>query len=156
MVYLLRFVTNWNIFLSFNHCIYYLFSCIEPASRVLQEERSLGILIFHLFHSLVLRLTKIPESRRNLNDFFSVATLSEWEYSFAVEICSQYSCQIWFPCLVKLFKLGAHNEEEFLFQLHLIMQFTLLKLQDPKLLFDLEAMEDVGYLQVHFIVHLCI
>ncbi|XP_074584883.1 uncharacterized protein At3g06530 [Curcuma longa] len=115
--------------------------------RVLQEERSLGILIFHLFHSLVLRLTKIPESRRNLNDFFSVATLSEWEYSFAVEICSQYSCQIWFPCLVKLFKLGAHNEEEFLFQLHLIMQFTLLKLQDPKLLFDLEAMEDVGYLQ---------
>ncbi|WOL10215.1 hypothetical protein Cni_G18969 [Canna indica] len=117
--------------------------------RILGEESSLAILILHLFHSLVLRITKASEYGRNLNNFFSSVTLREWEYTFAAEVCNQYSYKVWFPCLVKLLQLlRAHNEEEkFLFDLHLVMQFTVHKLHDTELLFELECAEDMGNIQ---------
>ncbi|URD79238.1 U3 small nucleolar RNA-associated protein 10 [Musa troglodytarum] len=118
--------------------------------RILGEESSLGILIFHLFRSLILRITEAPEILRDLNNLFSSVTFTEWEYTFAVQICNQYTCKIWFPCLVKLVQLLRENsgEEEFLLELYLVMQFTVHKLQDTKLVFELESGRDVGYLQM--------
>ncbi|KAJ8511645.1 hypothetical protein OPV22_002079 [Ensete ventricosum] len=118
--------------------------------RILGEESSLCILIFHLFHSLILRITESPEIPKDLNNLFSSVTLTEWEYTFAVEICNQYTCKIWFPCLVKLVQLLKENsgEEEFLLELYLVMQFTVHKLHDTKLVFELESGREVGYLQM--------
>ncbi|CAD5195383.1 unnamed protein product [Musa acuminata subsp. malaccensis] len=118
--------------------------------RILGEESSLGILIFHLFRSLILRITEAPEIPRDFNNLFSSVTLTEWEYTFAVEICNQYTCKIWFPCLVKLVQLLRENsgEEESLLELYLVMQFTVHKLQDTKLVFELESGRDAGYLQM--------
>lgn len=99
---------------------------------------------------MILRITEAPEIPRDFNNLFSSVTLTEWEYTFAVEICNQYTCKIWFPCLVKLVQLLRENsrEEEFLLELYLVMQFTVHKLQDTKLVFELESGRDAGYLQV--------
>ncbi|URD79236.1 U3 small nucleolar RNA-associated protein 10 [Musa troglodytarum] len=96
--------------------------------RILGEESSLGILIFHLFRSLILRITEAPEILRDLNNLFSSVTFTEWEYTFA------------------LLRENS-GEEEFLLELYLVMQFTVHKLQDTKLVFELESGRDVGYLQ---------
>ncbi|XP_073001076.1 uncharacterized protein At3g06530 isoform X2 [Typha latifolia] len=121
--------------------------------RTLGEEGSLSILLFHLLHSLVHRLVESsPEQQRNLQDLFSShsATITEWEYTFAVQICDQYSCKIWFPCLVKLLEeLRIRNEQEGLFlEMHLAMHFILFKLHDTKLIFERESDQYAEHFQI--------
>lgn len=113
------------------------------------------MLVVYLFHSLASRITKFPsEHLRDLHDFFSSSSfiLKEWEYEFAAQIFDQYSCKIWFPCLVKVLQqIRAYSKQEgLLHELYLAMQFILYKLQDTELLFEFESGQDVDYLQVHY------
>jgi len=81
--------------------------------------------------------------------------LSEWEYIFAVQLSSQYSCEVWFPCLVKLLQeIKMHSEHDEMFSvLHVTMQFILEKLEDTELFFQLESGQNPDYLQVSFTFH---
>lgn len=133
----------------------YLTNCTTLLFRTLGEEGSLGVLVVYLFHSLASRITKFPsENLRDLQDLFASSSLilNEWEYEFAARIFDQYSCKIWFPCLVKVLQeIGAHSEQEgLLHELYLAMQFILYKLQDAELVFELESGQNVDYLQVHY------
>nr|CAD1844938.1 unnamed protein product [Ananas comosus var. bracteatus] len=99
--------------------------------RTLGEERSLGPVIVRLLRSLV---------RRAAESSLDVMH-KEWEYMLAAQVCDQYSCTIWFPCLVKVLEeTRVHCEQGGLFaELHIGMQFILYKLQTAELVFELES-----------------
>ncbi|KAK1262699.1 hypothetical protein QJS04_geneDACA018413 [Acorus gramineus] len=121
--------------------------------RTLGEQGSLGFVLVLLFRSSVLRMISQdsqPEYVEPVNKF----TVKEWEHSFALELCSQYSCSIWLPCLVNLLgEIGfdAQRTEnirrEHIMELIVALQFILLKLQDTELLFSLESGQDSEKLQ---------
>nr|XP_010919682.1 uncharacterized protein At3g06530 [Elaeis guineensis] len=121
--------------------------------RTLGEEGSLGVLVVYLFHSLASRITKFPSKHlRDWHDFVSSSSfiLNEWEYEFAAQIFDQYSCKIWFPCLVKVLQeIRVHSEQEgLLHELYLAMQFILYKMHDTELVFELESGQDRDCLQI--------
>lgn len=74
----------------------------------------------------------------------------EWEYMLAAQVCDQYSCTIWFPCLVKVLEeTRVHCEQGGLFaELHIGMQFILYKLQTAELVFELESGQHTDHFQV--------
>lgn len=121
--------------------------------RPLGERDSLGILIFHLIHSLIVRTCKShANSQSNIADVLSSSSIipTEWEYIFAVQLTNQYSSKIWLPCLVKLLQeVQDHSgQEEILFVLRTVMQFILHKMEDTELLFELESGQDADDLQI--------
>lgn len=81
----------------------------------------------------------------------------DWEYSFAVKIFDQYSCQIWLPSLVVLLQeLGTDSEHESFSELHLAFHFILQQLQDTGFIFTVESEEDSSYVQVRssYLLHI--
>ncbi|KAL5979877.1 hypothetical protein ACLOJK_038989 [Asimina triloba] len=111
---------------------------------MLGEKKSLGALLFLLFHSLVSRAIKSsPDGTMFLASLDFLAS-NEWEYAFAVQICEQYSCTIWLPSLVLLLQeTGAsHQHQEQIVELLLSCQFILQKLQDTELAFTVESGQD--------------
>jgi U3 small nucleolar RNA-associated protein 10 len=77
----------------------------------------------------------------------------EWEYDLAVNMTSQYSYKLWFPCLCKLLQeIRVHQKQCLLPMLHLALQFILVKLQDTELSFELEAEEAANSIQVLHLV----
>ncbi|XP_030935775.1 uncharacterized protein At3g06530 [Quercus lobata] len=111
--------------------------------RTLGECSSLPSLLVLLFRSLVSR-KGLPCVKTLQNpDSFTSLMHREWEYVFAVQICEQYSCQIWLPALVMLLQqIGKGNLcQELFMELLFAMQFTLLKMQDPEFAFKLESGE---------------
>lgn len=74
----------------------------------------------------------------------------EWEYMLAAQVCDQYSCTIWFPCLVKVLEeTRVHCEQGGLFaETHFGMQFILYKLQTAELIFELESGQHTDHFQV--------
>lgn len=121
--------------------------------RSLGEKDSLGVLIFHLIHSLMIRSYKsYSNSERSMCDILSSSSIihGEWEYIFAVQLSNQYSSKIWLPSLVKLLQElnGQSGQEEMFLVQHLAVQFILQKLQDTELLFELESGQDTNFLQI--------
>ncbi|ONK73498.1 uncharacterized protein A4U43_C04F32240 [Asparagus officinalis] len=119
--------------------------------RSLGEKDSLGVLTYHLFHSVISRASNPSDGEGNKHAILSSSTfLSEWEYVFAVQLSGQYSCDIWFSCLVILLQeIKMHSErEEFFSILHMAMQFIVEKLEDAELFFQLESGQHPGHLQV--------
>ncbi|KAL4595949.1 hypothetical protein ACB092_12G129000 [Castanea dentata] len=111
--------------------------------RTLGECSSLPSLLVLLFRSLVSR-KGLPCVKTLQNpDSFTSLMHREWEYVFAVQICEQYSCQIWLPALVMLLQqIGKGNLcQELFMELLFAMQFTLHKMQDPEFAFKLESGE---------------
>ncbi|KAK8944415.1 hypothetical protein KSP39_PZI007998 [Platanthera zijinensis] len=118
--------------------------------RTFGEKDNLGILYYHLFRSLTLRLKE--------SSFFSeivfcqlLSTSStvhkEWEYTFALQLCNQYSSKIWLPSLLKLLKeveISSKGQEYFL-ELFLALQFIFAKLRDTEFVFELESGRDASY-----------
>lgn len=119
----------------------------------------MGMMIYHLFDSLISRTSKPSRSEKNMQDILQSSDFSsEWEYIFAVKLCSQYSCEVWFPCLVKLLQeIQMHSErDDLLSVLHMAMQFILLKLEDTELFFQFESGKNPDYLQVSFTFQGCL
>ncbi|XP_020576310.1 uncharacterized protein At3g06530 isoform X2 [Phalaenopsis equestris] len=121
-------------------------------ARILGEKDSLGILYYNLFHSLTLRLD-ITSSYSEINfcDLLSPSSMifKEWEYTFALQICNQYSSKIWLPSLVKLLREIEYSSKQqgFFTELFLALQFVLGKLRDTEFVFDLESGRDASYIQ---------
>nr|XP_023877249.1 uncharacterized protein At3g06530 [Quercus suber] len=118
-------------------------SIIVYLLRTLGECSSLPSLLVLLFRSLVSR-KGLPCVKTLQNpDSFTSLMHREWEYVFAVQICEQYSCQIWLPALVMLLQqIGKGNLcQELFMELLFAMQFTLHKMQDPEFAFKLESGE---------------
>ena len=118
--------------------------------RTLGECSSLPSLLVLLFRSLVSR-KGLPCVKTLQNpDSFTSLMHREWEYVFAVQICEQYSCQIWLPALVMLLQqIGkGHLCQELFLELLFAMQFTLHKMQDPEFAFKLESGECSDDIQV--------
>lgn len=119
--------------------------------RSLGEKDSLGVLIYHLFCSLLSRIRKNLQGEASaLGTRISSEFLSEWEYIFAVQLSTQYSCEVWFPSLVKLLReTKMHSKHEDLPSLlHMAVQLIQQKLEDAEFIFQLESGQDPSYLQV--------
>jgi U3 small nucleolar RNA-associated protein 10 len=118
--------------------------------RTLGECNSLAPLLVLLFRSLVSRKGLTCLSTLNNSESFMSLMHREWEYVFAVQICEQYSCQIWLPALVMLLQqIGRGNLcQELFIELLFAMQFTLHKMQDPEFAFKLKSGEDSDDIQV--------
>lgn len=117
--------------------------------RTLGECNSLAPLLVLLFRSLVSRKGLTCLSTLNNSESFMSLMHREWEYVFAVQICEQYSCQIWLPALVMLLQqIGRGNLcQELFIELLFAMQFTLHKMQDPEFAFKLKSGEDSDDIQ---------
>ncbi|KAG0473077.1 hypothetical protein HPP92_014934 [Vanilla planifolia] len=120
--------------------------------RTLGEMDNLGILYYNLFHSLTFRLLNSSSGfEANLLELISPSSMifEEWEYTFALKLCDQYSGKAWFPCLVKLLQEIEHSsmQHELLLDLYLTMQFMREKLMDTCLVFELESGNDADFLQ---------
>ncbi|KAJ0970648.1 hypothetical protein J5N97_018607 [Dioscorea zingiberensis] len=111
--------------------------------RTLGEDCSLGILFGQVFLSLIGRVQKsFPEHAKTMNELLSSNYFEvEWEYMFVVQLCNQYSCKVWLPCLVNLLEeIRKHTKkEEQLPVLCLSMHFILHKLHDTELVFELDS-----------------
>ncbi|PIA50335.1 hypothetical protein AQUCO_01300820v1 [Aquilegia coerulea] len=108
--------------------------------RTLGEKNSLASLLVLLIRSAVARKSKKSSASLVLN---------EWEYKFAMQVCSQYSCMIWLPSLVLLLKQVwvCDKSQNQITELLLAMKFVLQKLQDTELVFKLESGEDLDKIQ---------
>ncbi|KAF5743615.1 hypothetical protein HS088_TW08G00200 [Tripterygium wilfordii] len=118
--------------------------------RTLGESNGLASLLMLLFHSLVLRKGSICLDDIRASDRGTSSALKDWEYAFAVQICGQYSCMIWLPCLVRLLQqIEANNPCPELFMVLLFaMELVLHKLQDPELGIKLESGENLDKIQI--------
>ncbi|XP_023757327.1 uncharacterized protein At3g06530 [Lactuca sativa] len=112
-------------------------SIIVHLLSTLGESGSLASLLFLLFHSLA-------SKSKNLENFST-----EWEYTFALQVCQQYSCMVWLPSLVALLQkieMGTWVPQLFV-QLLVAMKFIGDKLQDPEIAFKIKSGEDVDSIQ---------
>ncbi|KAL9271856.1 hypothetical protein AKJ16_DCAP21544 [Drosera capensis] len=116
--------------------------------RTIGESSCFGSLLFLLFRSLVLRKRSQATSDAHASNFVNSESRAEWEYVLAVQICEQYSSEIWLPSLVVLLQhLKSEDYDRGLFiELHLAMIFILEKLQDPEFNFRLDS-KDTEFLQ---------
>lgn len=118
--------------------------------RVLGEQSSLASLLLLLFQSLISRKGFTSSCSGQSLDDYEGSIWREWEYSFAVQICEQYSSTIWLPSLVMLLKrieADGYNQElpvKVLFA----MEFILHKLQDPEFTLRLQSSEGFNNIQV--------
>lgn len=121
-----------------------------PFHRTLGESNGLATLLFLLFRSLVSRKGKSCSSNMLDTDSSIASVKAEWEYTFAVQICEQYSCVIWLPSLSILLKRLGNSSfcSELCMELLYAIQFTSHKLQDPEFAFKVDSGEDVGNIQV--------
>ncbi|XP_020693820.1 uncharacterized protein At3g06530 isoform X3 [Dendrobium catenatum] len=120
--------------------------------RTLGEKDSLGILYYHLFHSLILRLHITWScSETDFLELLSPSSMifKEWEYTFVLQLCNQYSSKIWLPSLVKLLQEIEYSskQQEFFPELFLALQFILGKLRDTEFVFELDSGIDAAYIQ---------
>ncbi|KAL2932885.1 hypothetical protein RDABS01_016004 [Bienertia sinuspersici] len=118
--------------------------------RTLGESSSLGSLLDLLFRSLVAR-EKFASLHHviNTSDFINTIVQTEWEYSFAEQICEQYTCMVWLPSLVSLLKQlrrGSPDDKQCM-ALLFALKFVLEKLQDPEVVFKLHSNEDMDTIQ---------
>ncbi|GAB2253654.1 hypothetical protein Droror1_Dr00006501 [Drosera rotundifolia] len=116
--------------------------------RTIGESSCFGSLLFLLFRSLVLRKRSQVTSDAHDSNFVNSESGAEWEYVLAVQICEQYSSEIWLPSLVVLLqhlKSEDYDRGPFI-ELHLAMIFILEKLQDPEFNFRLDS-KDTEFLQ---------
>ncbi|XVE56436.1 hypothetical protein DITRI_Ditri04bG0009000 [Diplodiscus trichospermus] len=116
--------------------------------RILGESDSLASLLVLLFRSLVSR--KGPSClNAYTSDSFVCSAQKDWEYTFAMQICGQYSCLIWLPSLVMILQLMGHGDlsQELVMQLLFAMDFVLHKLQDPEFALMLESRDNSDSIQ---------
>lgn len=152
MIYLLRY-----LFLSLKYAIYTCsnIECLVNFTffRTLGEKVSLGIFFSLLFHSLATRKSKSLDFESCLGDSSLCASIfKEWEYLFAEDICNQFKCNIWLPCLiVSIEEIGFYKENiEHHYEKVLVLHFVMQKLQCAELTFELESGQDISQLQVFF------
>ncbi|KAL5728414.1 hypothetical protein ACHQM5_001504 [Ranunculus cassubicifolius] len=118
--------------------------------RTLGERRSLASLLVLLFRSAGTRKSK-SESDNKLDTVISVGSTAnnEWEYEFALEVCTQYSCIIWLPSLAQLLEQirtcdqSQPHHNELLLAVHLVSKM----LQETELIFKLESGENSNEIQ---------
>ncbi|EPS73229.1 hypothetical protein M569_01520 [Genlisea aurea] len=117
-----------------------------------------------LFQIFVKMLANVSEHRRVFisvhilrgrsgGQFLGHTTLlakKQWEYEFAVQLCSNYSCSIWLPSVtVLLKKIGSCILCEDIFkQMFAAMLFIADKLQDPEISRKLKSKDDLNDIQV--------
>ncbi|KAF5193642.1 U3 small nucleolar rna-associated protein [Thalictrum thalictroides] len=118
--------------------------------RTLGKGNSLASLLVLLIRSAVARKSKSCSDEISLSSVSSASlVLNEWEYKFAMQVCTQYSCMIWLPSLVLLLKQVrvCDKSQNQITELLLAMKFVLQKLQDTELVFKLESEEDLDEIQ---------
>ncbi|KAL4574909.1 hypothetical protein LXL04_021749 [Taraxacum kok-saghyz] len=108
-------------------------SIIIHVLKTLGESNSLPTLLFLLFQSL---------SSKNTDNLST-----NWEYTFALQVCEQYSCMVWLPSFVSLLQkietMGTWDPQMLL----VAMKFIGEKLQDPEIAFKVKSGEDVDIIQ---------
>ena len=113
--------------------------------RTLGNESHLSTVIMHLLQSLVKRISLSLSDHQGSR---WSALSQEWEYGLAVNVTDQYSYKLWFPCFSMLLKeIRVHGKQGNL-MLHLAMRFLLSKLQDTKLIFELQSDESTNFIRV--------
>ncbi|XP_021845733.2 uncharacterized protein At3g06530 isoform X2 [Spinacia oleracea] len=118
--------------------------------KTLGERSSMGSLLVLLFRSLVSkeRFSSLY-NEIDISGFINSVVQTEWEYSFAEQICQQYTCMIWLPSLVSLLKqlqAGSLDNNQCV-TLLFAMKFVLGKLQGPEVVLKLKSMEDMESIQ---------
>ncbi|XP_020540628.2 uncharacterized protein At3g06530 isoform X2 [Jatropha curcas] len=115
--------------------------------RTLGERNSLASLLVLLFRSISRKGPFFDDAHTShgLTSFIK----REWEYSFSVQICDQYSCMIWLPSIVMLLQIIGIDDlcQEVFIVLLLTMEFILHKLKEPEFTFRLESSEDSDSIQ---------
>ncbi|XVF49416.1 hypothetical protein PTKIN_Ptkin04bG0010100 [Pterospermum kingtungense] len=116
--------------------------------RILGESDSLASLLVLLFRSLVSR-KGLSCLNTDTSDSLLYSARKDWEYSFAMQICGQFSCLIWLPSLVRILQLVAQDDlsQELVMQLLFAMDFVWHKLQDPEFTLMLESKENSDNIQ---------
>ncbi|KAJ4840356.1 hypothetical protein Tsubulata_007625 [Turnera subulata] len=124
-------------------------SIVVHLLRTMGESNSLASLLVQLFRSLNLRKGPLWFDDARASDSVASSLHIEWEYTFAVDLCDQYSCMIWLPSLVMLLQLikadnlSSKHFLEWLFA----AEFILNRLQDPGFTFKLDSGEDSDTIQ---------
>ncbi|KAE8710644.1 Ubiquinol-cytochrome C chaperone family protein isoform 1 [Hibiscus syriacus] len=117
--------------------------------RILGESDNLASLLVLLFRSLVSRKGLSCLTQTYTSESLLYSAHRDWEYSFSIQICGQYSCLIWLPSLLKVLQLMRSDDlsQELFMQLVFTMDFVLHKLQDPEFALKLESRENSDSIQ---------
>jgi len=103
--------------------------------RVIGERNGLPALLVLLFKSLISRKDSAWLGNANVSESFASIVKKEWEYSFAMEICEQYSSSTWLSSLVILLQTISKDSKQCFLQMRLVLEFVFQKLQDPEFAF---------------------
>jgi U3 small nucleolar RNA-associated protein 10 len=102
---------------------------------VIGERNGLPALLVLLFKSLISRKDSAWLGNANVSESFASIVKKEWEYSFAMEICEQYSSSTWLSSLVILLQTISKDSKQCFLQMRLVLEFVFQKLQDPEFAF---------------------
>ncbi|KAJ4893034.1 Uncharacterized protein Rs2_19828 [Raphanus sativus] len=104
---------------------------------VIGQQNGLPSLLVLLFRSLISRKDSAWLGNVQNSGTFISDIKREWEYTFAVEICEQYTSSTWLSSLVILLQTISKDSssKECFFQMRLVLEFIFQKLQDPEFAF---------------------